>query len=361
MSENRPEKEPTSPVGGPALPEAPSGQRFLSEPAPVEVPDVPTVTGSRLTPTVAGEEYPEPPYGAALLITDPPKIGDFWLDARLTARASGVTYLAHEDHGEPAMLIILSEGAAGDAAARDRLAGEVNKMSADTVLARGGHGQDTGRLGFKYRSDDEDPIGPNEAPLAPWVALAYDGSMNAVVESDRILRSIDLSSTPAIGAETGPDYELPWIDKSRPGAWRVWPLPWPGRKDRAGWMSILVSLLLMLLLTALALLIIVLIFQNAPNESPQPPVPTNQSGEGSPPPSGDPSEQSGDPSEQSGEPSEQSGEPTDSADASPSEDSAEPSGDPTESGGFDSPSKDPSMQTTGPSGTGGGSAENTRL
>lgn len=333
---------PLEQPGNPALPETGAN-------------DVPADPAPRLTPTVSGEQYPDPPYGAALLITDPPKIGDFWLDARLTARASGVTYLAHEDRGERAMLIILSEGAAGDAAARDRLAGEVNKMSADTVLARGGHGQDEGRLGFKYRSEAENPVGPDEVPLAPWVALAYDGSMNAVVESDRILRSIDLSSTPAIGSASGPDYELPWIDKSRPGAWRVWPLPWPGRKDRAGWMSILVSWLLMMLLTALALLIVVLIFQNAPNESPQPPVPTDQ---GSPPPSGDPSEQSGDPSEQSGEPSEQSGEPTDS---DSSEASAEPSGDPTESGGFDSPSRDPSMQTTGPSGSGGGTAENTRL
>ena len=52
-----------------------------------------------------------------------------------------------------------------------------------------------------------------------------------------------------------------------------WPLPWPGRGDRAGWVSILASWLLMLLLAALAILIAILIFQQSPQQSPPPPVP----------------------------------------------------------------------------------------
>ena len=40
----------------------------------------------------------------------------------------------------------------------------------------------------------------------------------------------------------------------KPGLVRLWPLPWPGRYDRAGWKTILVSWLLMLLLAALAVL-----------------------------------------------------------------------------------------------------------
>ena len=101
----------------------------------------------------------------------------------------------------------------------------------------------------------------------------------------------------------------------RPGLARLWPLPWPGRFDRAGWRTILVSWLLMLLLAALAVLIAILIFRNQPPQSPPPPT-----GSSSGPQSGSP--QSG---SQSGSP--QSPAPS----GSPSSGSPGPSG--TESGG----------------------------
>ena len=77
------------------------------------------------------------------------------------------------------MVILLSEGAAADAAARARFAGEINALHIDTVLARGGHGQDTGRLARKYRSGDDAPVAPDDRFVAPWAALAYDGSPEA--------------------------------------------------------------------------------------------------------------------------------------------------------------------------------------
>jgi hypothetical protein len=86
-----------------------------------------------------------------LLPDDPPRVGDFWLDARLTASPAGIAFTAHDADEQPAMLLLLSEGAAEDAAARARFAGEINAMHIDTVLARGGHGQDTGRMGRKFR------------------------------------------------------------------------------------------------------------------------------------------------------------------------------------------------------------------
>ena len=46
---------------------------------------------------------PDPPpagiWTSPLLPQDPPKIGDFWLDSRLLAGASGIAYQAHEDSG----------------------------------------------------------------------------------------------------------------------------------------------------------------------------------------------------------------------------------------------------------------------
>jgi hypothetical protein len=265
-----------------------------------------------------------------LLPSDPPKIGDFWLDARLHATPAGVAFTAHRDitaetggqqpgaaagQGQPAMVILLSEGATGDAAARDRLAGLVNAMHIDTVLARGGHGQDFGRLGRKFRPEDDDPQPPDDRIVAPWVALAYDGSPAAAAEAARILDEVELATLPPQGAPAGPDYRHYWIDKVRPGLSRLWPLPWPGRFDRAGWRTILVSWLLMLLLAALAVLIAILIFRHQPPQ--QPPPPTGQSG--SPPP------QSSSPSPQSASPSSQSGSPSQSGSGSPSPQSGSPS------------------------------------
>src|SRR5881227_531013 len=100
---------------------------------------------------------PQPPdeaYGyvpvSPLLPEDPPKVGTFWLDARLGATPSGVAFTGHDDEGRAAMVILLSEGAAADAAARDRLAGAINHLHIDVVYARGGQGQDFGRLGRTY-------------------------------------------------------------------------------------------------------------------------------------------------------------------------------------------------------------------
>ena len=275
---------------------------------------------------------PAPPEGAAepprlspLLPSDPPKVGAFWLDARLVAAPSGVAYVGHDDHNTPTMLVLLSEGAAADAGARDRFAGTVDRMHIDTVLARGGHGQGEGRLGLRYTDDlDDDPEIGEETPATPWVALAYDASPGSVAEASRILAEVDLSRLPLKGAPAGPDYQLHWVDRTRPGIAKLWPLPWPGRHDRAGWLSILVSWLLMMLLAALAVLIAILIFQQAPQVSPPPPVPTNGSGSPSPQ-SGSPSPQSGSPSPSSASPSPQSGSPSPSS-ASPSPQSGSPSG-----------------------------------
>ncbi len=134
--------------------------------------------------------WDENPFGAVplspLLAEDSPKVGDFWLDARLHATNSGVAYTAHDADDTPAMLILLSQGAAADAAARDRLAGVVNAMYIDTVLARGGQGQDSGKFARKFRPEDDDPVAPNDQQAAPWVALAYDGSPQAADEALRV-------------------------------------------------------------------------------------------------------------------------------------------------------------------------------
>ncbi|WP_084635039.1 hypothetical protein [Propionicicella superfundia] len=285
-----------------------------------------------------------------LLPEDPPKIGDFWLDARLLSAPAGVTYLAHGD-GVDVLLILLSAGAAEDAAARDRLAGIVNELDIDTVVARGGHGQDEGRLGGKFRSEEDDPVEPDDQELAPWVAIANDHSPAAAAEAQRILSEVALATLPPKGTPSGPDYRLHWVDDTRPGMARLWPLPWPGKHERAGWVSILVSWLIMLLIAALAVLIAILIFQNNNAGSPPPPVPTS----GGSPNSGSGSPES--PQSASGSPS---GSPTESGSASGSP-SGSPSGSgtPSESpGDIPSHTKTPTfISPTGGTASGGGSSE----
>ncbi|MFD0864914.1 hypothetical protein ACFQ06_03705 [Tessaracoccus lubricantis] len=265
---------------------------------------------------------------------DPPKVGDFWLDARLTATPAGTTFVAHEDGGDSVMLILLSEGAARDAAARARFSGEVNAMHIDTVVARGGEDQDDGRTAVRYRAEDDDPTLAHLLPLAPWAALAFDGSLAAVEEADRVLRAIDLSMVPPLSRPSGPDYRLHWIDRTGHGATRLWPLAWPGRRDRASWITILVSFLIMALLSALALLMAILAFQNQPPVDAPPPIPSPAEGSG---------EGSGSPQPASASP--QSGEPQSSQPASPSS--------PGSDGGpySDSPSMD--VPGDGESGPGG--------
>ena len=256
---------------------------------------------------------------------DPVQVADFWLDSRLTTSPAGTAYAAHEDHSDEVMLLLLSQGAAADHAARARFAGEINAMHIDTVVARGGEGQDEGRMSVRYRSDSDAPQ-IDVIPLAPWAALAFDGSKRAVAEADRVLHAVDLATTPPLGDPSGPDYNLHWAEDRKPGNSRAWPLSWPARRDRAGWITILISWLLMLLLAALGLLLAILIFQNAPLVSPPPPIPSEASESGGGDGSGEP--QSGEPS--SGEP--QSGQPSESDQgAPPTEDFTPEMGDPSDS------------------------------
>ncbi|MDR1768502.1 MAG: hypothetical protein LBR32_08765 [Propionibacteriaceae bacterium] len=276
-----------------------------------------------------------------LLPPDPAKVGDFWLDARISARPAGTAYAAHDDRARSVLLIMLNEGAASDPAAADRLAGLVNQLHIDTVVARGGKGQDGGRLAARFRPPHDGPAESGAPSQAPWVALAYDGSPAAVAEAERILAGVELADRPALGQPSGPDYRLPWIDRQAPGPTRIWPLPWPGRRDRSGWGSILASWLLMILIAALAILIAILLFQGTPPESPPPPVPTTGPASSS---SSSPSPQSGSPSPQSGSPSPESASPSPDS-ASPSPSSASPSPDTASPSASASPSPDTATPT----------------
>lgn len=291
-------------------------------PTPPVAPDPGSASDSAETAAATPQARRRQAY--PLVPEDMARIDQFWLDARLAAQASGVVYLAHEQEvtaseGEtPVLLVLLSQGAAADAAARDRFSGLVNKLHLDAVIARGGKGQDAGKLAKKFRSTEGNPPSSDGAASAPWVALVQGQGFDADAISANLLEEVQLSMLAQQGAPSGPDYEHYWINRVQPGLARMWPLPWPGRTDRAGWLSIFIAWLLTLLFAALAVLIAILVFRNLPPESPPPP--SEQSS----------SPQEGSPSPQSGSPSPQSGSPSASGSASPSESPS--SGEPTPSG-----------------------------
>ncbi|MDR1449012.1 MAG: hypothetical protein LBI84_02200 [Propionibacteriaceae bacterium] len=314
---------------------------------------------SRPEPAPPGLGEAPPAYELShLTAADPPKVGDFWLDARLLATPSGVAYTAHEEGSPPVLVILLSQGAADDPAARDRLAGQVNRMHIDTVVARGGLDQDSGSLAGKYRSEDDDPANVDGRPQAPWVALAFDGSAAAAAEAQRLLAEIDLSRLSPQGQPAGPDYRLHWTDRDSPGLTHVWPLPWPGRRERGGRLTILSAFLLMLVLAAVAILIAILIFSQSPPTPPTPPIPNSDTASNS---GGGQSDESS-PNSASPEPSGSGSSgppPSESASDSPppSENTGSPSQTPSEtSSGSPSPSPGSSGNASPqPSSAGGGS------
>lgn len=224
----------------------------------------------------AAPAAPEP-IARPLRPEDPPRVGGFWLDARLVSGPAGVAYRAHAGNADGSggarevVLVLLSHGAAADRVARDRFTGRIDPLHVDLVVARGGRGQDTGRLSSRLRPT-EAPVDDVE-PDAPWVALTADQAPLAA----SILAEVALALPPAVLPSAGPDYRLPWADDTNPGRTSQWPLPWPGRHDRAGWLSLFVSWLLMVLVAAVAVLVAILLFRNEPPQSPPPPQPQSAS------------------------------------------------------------------------------------
>ncbi|HEY0472119.1 MAG TPA: hypothetical protein VGD34_10640 [Kribbella sp.] len=204
------------------------------------------------------------PDGLPLLPEDPPRVGDFWLQARLGANAAGYLYAACDDDGRRAVVAMMTEGSADDAAARDRFVYAVDDLPAEAVLAHND-------------SDDDD--------LALWVALGPirpdDGSSSASDEriiaerrGEEVLSAVLMDRVPQLGRFRGPDFRHYWENRRRPGLFRIWPLPWPAVLRPASRLALILALVAMALIMALATLIAWLLFRHAPQVDPGPVIPT---------------------------------------------------------------------------------------
>lgn len=256
----------------------------------------------------------ETPALTPLAPEDPPRLGDFWLEGRLSTTDAGAFYLGHDDKGRTVTATLLSEGAAQDPAARERFEVALERLRSD--------GSDDAAAVLDVDLDPE---------VAPWVVTEGNGSSSGA-GLDGLLSAVMLGQTAQARPRRGPDFVHHWADRRAAGFWRLWPLPWPRHLTSAAWWAFLVAAALILLITVLALLLVIWLFPRTdtppPPFAPYPvPTPSDQS----------PSDGGTDPTTPPTDPS-QSPSPGESPSESPSDESPSvgPSG-PTEPGTPGSP------------------------
>jgi hypothetical protein len=210
-----------------------------------------------------------------LLTEDPPRIGRFWLRGRVVANAAGLVYAGRDDDGGIAAIAMMAEGAADDAAARERFAHAVDRLPIAVVLDRNSADDDDLALWVAVTDPDatrsepqsETDSEPESGEVPPEVSPVARG------HATDVLSAVLMDRVPHLGRVRGPDFRHHWDGRRRPGLFRLWPLPWPAALRTASRLALLLSLLTMLLLMALALLIAWLLFRNQPEVDPGPVIP----------------------------------------------------------------------------------------
>ena len=195
---------------------------------------------------------------------DPPRVGEFWLRGRLGANAAGYLYTASDETGRDAVVAMMTEGSADDAAARERFVNAVDDLPTEAVLAHND-------------SDDDD--------LALWAAIgpirsddgtsaASDERLIAERRGEEVLSAVLMDRVPQLGRLRGPDFRHYWENRRRPGLFRIWPLPWPAVLRPASRWALVLALLMMAVIMALAVFLAWLLFRHAQPLEPEPVIPT---------------------------------------------------------------------------------------
>ncbi len=187
-----------------------------------------------------------------LLRGDPPSLGEITLTGRLDVTDAGIVY-AGLLADEPVAVALLTEGAETDGYARARFH--------DAVREAGLAGTDT-------------VVAEQDAPeIAPWVAVRADSWDDGVKLAGAILAPVTLEHLAPVGTVRGPGFRPHWFDRSGPGRWRVWPLPWPAALTAAGRWTFVASFALVLAIASIALFIAVKVFNDLPPSPVNPPFP----------------------------------------------------------------------------------------
>ncbi|MFF1820467.1 hypothetical protein ACFVWG_24395 [Kribbella sp. NPDC058245] len=195
---------------------------------------------------------------------DPPRVGEFWLRGRLGANAAGYLYTASDEHGRNAVVAMMTEGSADDAAARDRFVFAVDSLPEDVVLAHNDEDDDDLALWAAFG-----PIREDDGSSA-----ASDERLLAERRGEDVLSAVLMDRIPQQGRRRGPEFRHYWENRRRPGLFRIWPLPWPTALRPPSWNAIWYALATMLLIMALAVFLAWQLFKDSPPLDPPPVIPT---------------------------------------------------------------------------------------
>jgi hypothetical protein len=204
---------------------------------------------------------------------DPPRIGNFWLLGRIFGNAAGYLYAGRDEADRAAVVVMMTEGSADDAAARDRFDAAVDGLPDELVLGRNSQDEADVARWVALAPVTSPVTSAVTSPAAEQSSSAADARRVAERHGEDVLSAVLMDRIPHLGRFRGPDFLHYWDGRRRPGLFRLWPLPWPGRLKTASWLAMLLALLTMLVLMAVALLIAWLLFRNAPQVDPGPVIP----------------------------------------------------------------------------------------
>jgi hypothetical protein len=185
---------------------------------------------------------------------DPSRLGPFQLSGRLAETPAGIVYGGVDPHGRQISLAVLNQGAAQDAAARDRFRAAIlaeplyTDPPADTAAIVGA-----------------EPEGPT-----PWVAtLREPGTRGA----ERFLAAVVLDGWPAprVSPATrrrGPLFQPHWLGSRDPAL-----SPAVGGRDPARDRRAIAAIMTVAALLVLVALLLLLLFACQPAATPPPPPP----------------------------------------------------------------------------------------
>ncbi|SFO77472.1 hypothetical protein SAMN04489713_109241 [Actinomadura madurae] len=210
---------------------------------------------------------------------DPAQLGPFRLSARLSESAAGIVFLGVDGEGRRASVAVLNQGAAGDAAARDRFRAAIN-------AAVPGPGRPVGDAGGAAPVVAAQPDGP-----APWVATLYESDRAG---AERFLEPVVFQGSGRAwwgGRRRGPQFQPYWLGSGEPALERPRPVGVPGPVgERPPERNLVAAVLALAAVLAVLALLMGLLFacQPAAEEPPPPPpepTPTFQQPSRSPTPS----------------------------------------------------------------------------
>ncbi|MEV0586972.1 hypothetical protein [Nonomuraea sp. NPDC050310] len=216
---------------------------------------------------------------------DPPRLGPYWIQARLHTAPAGFVYLGQGPDGRVVSIALLTRGAALDGAARDRFVSAVRERVPAGGAAPGAPGGAATGL---------PPVVESDLGAAPWVATPYvPGRPGA----ERFLEPVMVGGM-LLGEAHGPDYVPYWLTDRAPAA----PGPPPGRRPPTETRRrVLIALAVLIVMLLLGVLVGLLLLRNdqesAPPRRPLPPTmfeptppPTPESPQPQPEPTPSPSQ-----------------------------------------------------------------------